>query len=116
MDNAPLNVFADLRVETDIGREILVSADAEVVTVTLPSLWVGRPMLQQLSNRQRRAGLLEHVHGGLKRADLVIEFRIAHRVIALIGPQSRPNLLTRLLGFGPIELKIVPILLSLFKR
>lgn len=114
--SAPLDVSARLSLTDENGKEISVSAEKEIITVMLPSLWVGRPMLRQLTNRRQRIWMMENVHSGLKHADLRIEFRIAHRVIALIGPQSRPGLVSRIVGFGPVELKIVPILLSLFKR
>lgn len=114
--NAPLDVSAQLSLTDENGKEISVIAEKEIITVTLPSLWVGRPILRQLSNRRQRTWMMEHFHYSLKHADLMVEFRIADRIIALIGPQSRPGLLSRIMGFGPVELKIVPILLSLFKR
>ena len=114
--NAPLDVSAQLSLTDENGKEISVIAEKEIITVTLPSLWVGRPILRQLTNRRQRTGMMEHFHYSLKHADLMVEFRIADRIIALIGPQSRPGLLSRIMGFGPVELKIVPILLSLFKR
>ncbi|MFT6140040.1 MAG: hypothetical protein ACJAXN_001240 [Psychromonas sp.] len=114
--NAPLNVSAQLSLTDESGKQILLSAEKERITVTLPSLWVGRPILRQLSNPRQRTRIIENVYGGLKLTDLTIEFRIADRVIALIAPQSRPDLVSRVLGFGPVELKIVPILLSFFKR
>lgn len=114
--STPLDISAQLSLTDENGKQILVSAEKEIITVILPSLWVVRPMLRQLSNRRQCTWMMENVHGGLKHADLMIEFRIAHRVIALIGPHSRPGLVSRIVGFGPVELKIVPLLLSLFKR
>jgi hypothetical protein len=113
--SAPLDVSGRLSLTDENGETILLSAEKEIITVMLPSMWVGRPILRQLTNRRQRSWMIENVHGGLKLADLMIEFRIADRVIALIAPQSRPGLVSRILGFGPVELKIVPILLSLFK-
>ena len=113
--SAPLDVSARLSLTDENGNEISVSAEKEIITVMLPSLWVCPPMLRQLSNRQERTWMMENFYRGLEHADLMIEFRIAHRVIALIGPHSRPGLVSRIVGFGPVELKIVPILLSLFK-
>ena len=113
--SAPLDVSAQLSLTDENGKKILLSAEKEIITVTLPNLWVGRPILWQLTNRGQYTRIIEHVHGGLQFADLMIEFRIADRVIALIAPQSRSGLVSRILGVGPAELKIVPILLSLFK-
>jgi hypothetical protein len=114
--NAPLDVFARLSLVDGEGKEISVRAEDEVITVTVPSLWIGRPVLKQLSDRQRRQRLIGYAHDGLDRADLMVELRVSQRLIARIGPRARPGLWSRLLGLGPVELKIVPILLSLFKR
>jgi hypothetical protein len=114
--NAALNVTGHLSLINENGKEISVIAEKEIITVMLPSLWVGRPMLQQFTNQRQRSWMIGNVHDGLKLTDLMLEFRIADRVVALIGPQSRSGLISRILGFGPVELKIVPILLSLFKR
>lgn len=114
--SVPLDVSGQLSLTDKNGKEILVSAEKEIITVMLPSLWAGSSILRQLSNRRQRTRMMENVHAGLKHADLMIEFRIAHRVIALIGPQSRPGLISRIVGIGPVQMKIVPILLSLFKR
>ena len=114
--NAPLDVFARLSLVNDDGKEISVRAEDEVITVTLPSLWVGCPVLKQFSERQRRQRLFGYAHAGLDRADLMVELHVSQRLIALIGPRARPGLLARLLGLGPVELRILPILLSLFKR
>jgi len=114
--NAPLDVSGKLSLTDENGKEISVSAEKEIITVTLPSLWVGRPMLRQLSKRRQRTWMVENVYGGLKHVDLLIEFRIANKIIARVGPQTHSGLIARMLGFGPVELKIVPILLSLLKR
>ena len=114
--HAPLDVFARLSLVNDDGKEISVRAEDEIITVTVPSLWVSRPVLKQLSERQRRQRLFGHIHDGLDRADLMVELHVSQRLIARIGPRVRPGVWSRLLGLGPVELKIVPILLSLFKR
>lgn len=113
---APLNVFAQLSLVAENGQAISVSAENEIITVTLPNLWIGRSILKQFSNRQKRGEMLENLYSGLLYTDLAIEFRISQRIIAQLRPESRPSFLSRLFGFGRIELKIIPILLSLFKR
>ena len=114
--NAPLDVFARLSVAAENGEEISVNAEKEIITVILPNLWIGRSVLKQFSSREKRGEMLDNLHGGLKYADLTIQFRISQRLIAQLRPQSRSSFLSRFLGFGPVELKIVPILLSLLKR
>lgn len=114
--STPLDVSAWLSLTDENGNEISVSAENEIITVMLPNLWIVRPILRQFTNRRQRNCMIENVHSGLKHTDLMIEFRIANRVIALIGPHSRPGFISRIVGVGPVELKIFPILLSLFER
>ena len=111
-----LDVSARLSLTNENGKEILVSAEKEIITVMLPSLWFAHTMLAQFTDRCQRIWLMENVYGGLKHADLMIEFRIADRLIARIGPDSFPGFVSRIVGFGSVELKILPILLSLLKR
>jgi len=114
--NAPLDISGQLSLTDENGKQISVSAEKEIITVMLPSLWVARPMLRQLGNRRLRTSIMKNVCGGLQHADLMIEFKIAHQTIARIGPQTRAGLVSRILGLDPVELKIVPILLSLLKK
>jgi hypothetical protein len=113
----PLNVFAQLSILGGNGEEISVSAKDEIITIDFASFWVGRSILKsQFSNRNKRETMLQRLQNGLQYADLALEFRVARRVIARLSPQSRPNWLSRWLGYGPLELKLWPILLSLFHR
>lgn len=110
-----LDVSAQLSLTNENGKNILVSAEKQTITVILPTLWVANTALKQATLGRNRSLMIADAHAVLKHTDLMIEFRIADRVIALIGPQTRSSLLSRLVGLGSIELKIVPILLSLTK-
>ena len=115
---SPLNVFAQLSILGGNGEEISVSAKDEIITIDFASFWVGRSLLKsQFSNRNKREIMLQKLQNGLQYADLALEFRVARQlIIARLTPQSRPNWLSRWLGYGPLELKPWPILLSLFRR
>ncbi|MEH6454416.1 MAG: hypothetical protein V7782_15405 [Psychromonas sp.] len=110
-----LDVSAQLSLTNENGKNILVSAEKQIITVILPTLWVGNTALKQVTHGRNRSSMIADVHAALKHADLMVEFRIANRVIALLGAQTHPSFLSRLVGFGAIELKIVAILLSLTK-
>lgn len=113
----PLDVFAQLSLVADTGEEVAVSAKDETITVELPSLWTGRSIVaRQLADRAQRKRMIEKLHMGLQVADLALEFWVAHRLIAQLRPQSRPTLLSRILGVGAVELRIIPLLLSLLRR
>lgn len=114
--NAPLNVFAQLSMLNDTGEAISVSAENQIIWVDMPSVALSRSLSKQyMSRRAAREKLLHNVHEGLKYADLAVEFRVAKRIVARLRPQSRPNFLSRLLGYGPLELQPIPILLALLR-
>jgi len=111
---APLNVFADLRLETENGKEILVSANRALITVTLPTLWLGRPALRPIEQRSSRTALIGRVQDGLKATGLQLELRCADVLIAELNPGSRPTILSSMLGLGSLELNFSGIVRSLF--
>ena len=52
--STPLNVFAQLSLTDENGKEMSVSAENEIITVMIPSLWATRPMFRLFTNRQQR--------------------------------------------------------------
>lgn len=115
--NVPLNVFAQLSVLSDRGETISVSAEDNLVIVDLPDFWTSRALVKrQFPNRANRETSIDQLHNGLKQTDLSVEFRVARRLVARLNPQSRPNLLSRLLGVAPVELLPIPLLLSMLQR
>lgn len=116
MQPAPLAVFAQLSLLTQTGDVIDVQARDTVITVTLPRLESGRSLLGPCSGRSRRQQALAHLHAGLQVADLTLEFKAGRRVVARLRPQSRPTLLSRLLGLGAVEVQPLMLLLVLLRR
>jgi hypothetical protein len=52
----------------------------------------------------------------LQAADLTLQFQVRRRVVAQLAPQSRPTRLSRLLGLGAMQVRVVPCLRALMGR
>jgi hypothetical protein len=113
---APLAVFADLQLLAESGDAIAVKATDSVVTVTLPRLWSRRWALGPLGKRVQREPLLARLHEGLQRTDLTLHVELRRELVARLGPQSKPTLLSRLLGLGAVEVRVFPCLRALLRR
>ena len=112
----PLDVTAQLSLSDKNGKEISVCAQNGVISIVLPSLWTEYPFKQPFVERRQRENLLRVLHQGLQDIDLNIELRVAHRIIALIGPKTQAGFISKILGFGPVKLRVTSIMLSLFRK
>ncbi len=115
-NRAPLAVIADLSLATAGGEAITVAADGQVITVTLPRLWSRRWAPGPLADRGQRAALLDRLHHGLQSADLTLRFKVRRQVVAQLAPQSRPTPLSRLLGLGAMEVRLLPLVRALLRQ
>ena len=112
----PLDVTAQLSLSDNNGKEISVCAQNGVVSIILPSLWAEYPFKQSFIERKQRESLLRVLQQGLKDIDLNIELRVAHRIIALIGPKTQAGFISKILGFGPVKLRVISLILSLLRK
>ena len=111
----PLDIYADLTLMSDSGAKMAVKADGRVIELEMSSLKDGYLVANKLTNRQQRKQTLERSQQVLAMSDVVLHIRIAKRIIALLTPQSRPTLLSRLLGIAPVEIKPLALFLVLLR-
>ncbi len=114
--HAPLAVTVDLSLLPAQGEAVTVTADGSVITLSLPRLFPRRWPPGLLSDRGRRALLLARLQRGLQVADLSLQVRVHEQIVARLTPQSRPTLLSRLLGLGSVEVRLLPGLRALLRR
>jgi len=112
----PLNVVADLSVESADGKRIRVEAAGTVVTVRLPDIWVARDHAGILRDRALRAQLMHQLHQWLGISDLAVEVLVRQHRIARLAPESRATWLTRRLGLGEMEVYPLGVLRALMIR
>ena len=111
----PLAVFADLTLLAADGERVTIAADGPVITFTLPRLPSRRWALGPRADRGQRRSLLARLHRALQIADLTLQFKVRRRLVAQLRPASRPTLVSRLLGVGPIEVRLLPGMLALLR-
>lgn len=111
-----VDVLGELSVTDEGGEQLRVAGRGDVVSVDLPSLWVGRSLAKQTAGRSARQAVISRLQAGLRRADLTLQVHVAGRPIARLAPNSEATLLSRLLGLGAMELKPMALLLAILRR
>jgi hypothetical protein len=107
-----LDVGGDLRIETRAGT-LDVHARGTSLGLSLPSLRAG---LALLGPRPAREARLHELDAMLRLTDLRMVVRLGTREIARLGPGTRPGVLSRLLGLGPLEVRAPRLLRAVAAR
>ncbi len=105
MANA-LDVVGKLMVEMGGDGSARVEARGDTVVVELPSFRVGSALLKRWSRGRGRGETIASIHRGLVGAGLALRLQVGPRTVALLGVGARANLASRLLGLGPLEVKM----------
>jgi hypothetical protein len=105
-----LDVFAQLSLIAGDGAELLVHADKDIVSLTLPNLRIARRLFKQVPTRGNRTAALAHLQEGLKISDLTLHIKISHHLVAQLSPRSRSTFIARLLGLEPMEFRLLALL------
>lgn len=97
---APLSVETDLTITVD-GVEAAVDSTGERLLVRFRSLSDAfRALRKRPSGGEKPLGAL------LTATDLTAEIRVRDRIVAVAGADARPGVVSRSLGFDPIEVRI----------
>ncbi len=113
---APLAIHADLSLIASDGSVVTVTATDAVIDVTLPRLWSRHWAMGPMADRRQRQTVLARLQCGLQATDLTLRLRVRQHVVARLRPHSRPTRLSRMLGLGAVEVRVLPVLLALFGR
>ena len=100
-----LEVVGDLMVEMG-GTTARIEARGASILVELPSLRSGASIYRQWSGFRGRREAVRRIHDGLSKAGLTLRVTVGDRTIGLLGVGTRAGLFTRLLGFGPVEVRV----------
>jgi hypothetical protein len=112
---APLALSA--RLVLSLGNDdFLVNAAEDKIVVHLPSWRAGLAVMRFQSARGGWSQLLTQAQRGLTRADLQMQFCLAGKLVARLGADARPGILSWLFGLGPLELRPFQLLLSVWSR
>ena len=112
---APLAVSAQLSLLAGSGDAITVTATDSLIVVALPRLSSLRSAMGPLADRRQRRHLMARLQDGLRVADLTVHFRVKSYLVAQLRPESEGTWLSRLLGLGGMEVRVIPCLLALLR-
>lgn len=106
--SATLDVSASLDVSID-SDTIVVQAEQSLIWIDVPSLSAAREHFKPWLHRSKRHASLHRMHAGFTAAGLDVQIRLAGRTIARLGMAAHPGLISRLLGYAPVELRPLSI-------
>ena len=98
------DISASLDVSIDRDT-IAVHAAQNRIQIDVPKLRSAIVHLKPWLSRSKRHIILHRVHAALTAAGLEVHIRLAGRTIARLGAAAHPGLISRLLGYGPVELR-----------
>lgn len=101
----PLDLQAHLMVTLGTDH-FVIRAEHDHITMHITRLRTGLALVRQLPGRRARADFLHQLQAGLTFAALNVDVQVAGRLIARLGVHARPGLVSRCLGFGPVELHL----------
>jgi hypothetical protein len=113
---APLAIDGELALFGADGEAVTVTATGAVIDVTLPHLRSRLWVMSPLADRSQRQVLLTLLQRGLRVADLTLRVKVRQHVVAQMRPHSQPTRLSRILGLGSVEVRVVPVLRALLGR
>ena len=113
----PVDVYADMNVDTPAGR-VAVTADGRTVTVTADRYGtfrqIGAPFLA--SDRPARSRALTTVRHLLDTTDTDLVFRVGTNEIGRIDRTPGSSILSRLLGLPGIRVRPIAFIRALLRR
>ena len=112
---APLALSARLVLSLE-DDQFLVNAKDGAIVVDLPSLRAGLAVMRLQLVRGGWGQLFTQAQRGIAGVNLSVQFRLAGKIVARLGADTRPGIVSRLFGLGPLELQPLQLLLSVWSR
>jgi hypothetical protein len=112
----PLDIFARLEIVGEDGTELNVFAGERTIRLECGRFRGFQKLLRSFDASADRKAWFSRIDDILLRADLSLEIRIAQRIVARLGPLSRPNFWSRILRAEPAQLYPFSLLVSWVAR
>ncbi|MBA4075309.1 MAG: hypothetical protein C0508_09715 [Cyanobacteria bacterium PR.023] len=108
------DVFGTL-ILSSASADLIVQADGEEITVSLPP--VDGSDLSALNKKVRfHLNALNLFHHALSDMGVRLVVKLSGRTIAVLGRDSHPGLLSKLLSVAPLQLKLLPLMSALLRQ
>jgi hypothetical protein len=98
------------------GERFQVRGAGERLEVDVDPAALSLGVLSRLPSRGTRRRWLLAAQPALRRAGVSVEIRMNGRPVAFYGWQSKPTFLARVLGLGPVEVRLSQLLSAWLRR
>lgn len=107
-------VFGTL-ILSSASADLIVQADGEEITVSLPP--VASSDLSELNQKVRfHLNFLSLFHNALSDMGVRLVVKLSGRTIAVLGRDSHPGLLSKILCVAPLQVKLLPLMSALLRQ
>ncbi len=108
------DVFGTL-ILSSASADLIVQADGEEISVSLPQ--VVSSELSELSKKVRfHLNALGVLHHALSDMGVRLVVKLSGRTIAVLGRDSHPGLLSKVLCVAPLQVKLLPLMSALLRQ
>lgn len=108
------DIFGTL-ILSSASADVIVQADGEEITVSLPP--VASSELSSLNKKVRfHLNSLNLFHYALSDMGIRLVVKLSGRTIAVLGRDSHPGLLSKILCVAPLQVKLLPLMSALLRQ
>lgn len=109
-----LDVVGQVLIEMG-GDSTRIEGRGDRIIVELPNLKAGMSYFRRFARQAGGHEVIHRVHQGLVGAGLTLEVTVGGSTVGLLGTAARSGLASRLLGLGPMEVRVRGLLGSFRK-
>lgn len=96
------------------GHTLEVHGQCEELIIDLPDRVTGKALARQLPGKSVMKKWITTIHEALCQSDLRMQIRFNQKPLLMLGARTQPGFFSRLLGFGPAEVRTFSVLRFLF--
>lgn len=111
-EHNPLLITGTVTLAGPNGARINVRGAGQCVEVDIARASLRRALVSRMPSRSTRRRRLLAGQSALRSAGLSVEILVDGRPVAFYAGETTGSLLARVLGLGPVDLKMIPLLLA----
>ncbi len=100
-----LQILADLtfQINDDVCQ---IRSSEDVIRFEVHNIRALRSLWKSIRGSNMHTTRLRQFHDALNHSGLRLEIRLKEQTVAMMGQDTRAGFISRLLGFGPLEIKL----------
>ncbi len=103
----PLDIAGSVSISAN-DQQMRFWGDGEIVHLNLENSSAGAQLLKLTPAKDSKKQLLAKIHQSLCFADITLQVDLNGRMIGRLGKRARPGLWSRILGLGPMQIRLFP--------